>query len=222
MDSLGSSEQRGRKGLIPMADNQNTEHTGAEQPNEPGAEKSHIADFEQMLEQQPDYRSEFDRRVAQALKTAREKWNKEKEQELSEAERLAKMTAEQKAQHEREKAEKKLAQREADVTRRELMAEAKATLASKGLPVELADTLTYTNADACSASMEIVEKAFQTAVTKAVDARLKQPAPKAGTTGGQQGVDYTSLIEKATREGNFSAAAYYTRLSEQTKHNKGD
>lgn len=57
------------------------------------------------------------------------------------------------------------------------MAEAKNNLSDEGLPVELAEVLNYTDADACKKSMETVKKAFQTAVEKAVDEKLKGGKP---------------------------------------------
>lgn len=76
------------------------------------------------------------------------------------------MTKEEKAQYMQNKKEKELSDREAAVTRSELMAEAKNNLSDEGLPVELAEVLNYTDADACKKSMETVKKAFQTAVEK--------------------------------------------------------
>ena len=102
------------------------------------------------------------------------------------AEKLAKMNAEQKAQYEQQKKEKELADREAEITKRELSAQAKETLADKGLPVSLADILNYTDASTCQASIEAVEKAFQEAVAKGVEDKLKggSPMKKAPETGG--------------------------------------
>ena len=61
---------------------------------------------------------------------AQEKWQALADDKLSEAEKLAKMTKEEKAQYMQQKREKELADREAAITRKELMAEAKNTLAS--------------------------------------------------------------------------------------------
>lgn len=95
------------------------------------------------------------------------------------------MTAEQKAEHARQQADQKLAQREAAVTRRELAVTARETLSAKGLPLDLAEVLDYTNAEKCNASIDSVAKAFEKAVSKAVDDRLRQNPPKTGekTTG---------------------------------------
>lgn len=98
-----------------------------------------------------DYQAEFDRRVQKGIDTAlakaQEKWQALTDDKLSEAEKLAKMTKEEKAQYLAQKQEKALAAREADITKRELMAEAKNTLAEKKLPVGLAEVLDYTDAE---------------------------------------------------------------------------
>ena len=98
---------------------------------------------------------------------------------------------EEKAQYMQKKKEKELSDREAAVTRSELMAEAKNNLSDEGLPVELAEVLNYTDADACKKSMETVKKAFQTAVEKAVDEKLKggKPPKKAPETNTQEALE---------------------------------
>lgn len=138
----------------------------------------------------PKMQAEFDKRVAKALDTNRAKMQADIEAKITEArteaEKLAKMNAEQKAQYEQQKREKELADREAEITKRELSAQAKETLADKGLPVSLAEILNYTDASACQASIEAVEKAFQEAVAKGVEDKLKggSPMKKAPDQGG--------------------------------------
>lgn len=135
---------------------------------------------------------EFDRRVKKAIDTAvtkaQEKWQALTDDKLSEAERLAKMTKEEKEQYQRQKKEKELSDREAVITRKELMAEAKNTLASDGLPQELAEVLNYTDADSCKKSMEKVKAVFQKAVETAVEEKLKggKPPKKAPETDPQK------------------------------------
>ena len=86
------------------------------------------------------------------MTNAQEKWQALTDDKLSEAEKLAKMTKEEKAQYMQQKKEKELSEREAAITRKELMAEARNTLACDGLPQELAEVLNYTDADACKKS----------------------------------------------------------------------
>lgn len=138
------------------------------------------------------HQAEFDRRVQKAIDTAltnaQEKWQALTDDKLSEAEKLAKMNKEEKAQYMQQKREKELADREAAITRKELAAEAKNTLAEKGLPVDLAEVLNYSDADTCKKSLESVEKAFQKAVESAVEEKLKggKPPKKAPGTGGEE------------------------------------
>lgn len=125
--------------------------------------------------------AEFDRRVQKAINTAvtnaQEKWKAMTDDKLSEAEKLSRMNKEEKEQYLRQKKEKELSDREAEITRKELQAEAKNTLSEEGLPIELSEVLNYTDADACKSSMETVKKAFQKAVEAAVEEKLKGGKP---------------------------------------------
>ena len=142
--------------------------------------------FDDHLQDQNN-QAEFDRRVQKALGTAKEKWEALMDDKLSEADKLAKMNKEEKAEYLRQKQEKELKDREAAITRRELMAEAKNTLAEKKLPVGLAEVLNYTDAESCNKSMATVEKAFQEAVQAAVEEKLKggEPLKKAPSGDGK-------------------------------------
>lgn len=125
--------------------------------------------------------AEFDRRVQKAVDTAvgkaQEKWQILTDDKVSEAEKLAKMTKEEKDVYLQKKKETELKNREAAITKRELMAEAKNTLAEKKLPVSLAETLNYSDADTCKKSIEAVEKAFKEALETAVEERMKGGDP---------------------------------------------
>ena len=132
--------------------------------------------------------AEFDRRVQKAVNTAvtkaQEKWQALADDKLSEAEKLAKMTKEEKAQYMQQKREKELTDREAAITRKELMAEAKNTLASDGLPQELAEVLNYSDADTCPTAREKVQEVFQRAGDTAVEEKLKGGKPPKKASGG--------------------------------------
>lgn len=153
--------------------------SGGEGSKEPDGGGQNMS-FDDFLREEGN-QAEFDRRVQQAVNTAvtkaKEKWKVLTDDKLSEAEKLEKMTKEEKAQYLAQKQEKALAAREAAITRRELMAEAKNTLTEKKLPVGLAEVLNYTDADSCSKSLTAVEKAFQEAVQAAVDDKLKGGTP---------------------------------------------
>ena len=95
---------------------------------------------------------------------------------LAETEKLALM--EEKVRYRREMAEKELAQREAAVAKRELMAAAIEKLAEADLPKQLASCLCYDSEEECDRSILAVSEAFREAVAKAVNQRLKGNAPK--------------------------------------------
>lgn len=145
-----------------------------------GSGESKGLSFDDFLKESGN-QAEFDRRTQKAIETAltnaKAKWQAMADDRLSEAEKLAKMTKEEKAQYMQQKKEKELTDREAAITRKELMAEAKNTLAGKSLPQELAEMLNYADADSCNKSIAAVEKAFQSAVQKAVEERIRGKTP---------------------------------------------
>ncbi|WP_404989291.1 DUF4355 domain-containing protein [Clostridium culturomicium] len=156
-----------------------TGNTGTDGTGEDG-KGAETKTFDDVLKDK-SYQSEFDKRVAKALETAKSKWETEKAAELenakTEAEKLAKMNAEQKAKYAEEKRIAELEKREKEITTRELKAQAYETLAEKGLPKDLVDILNYSDAESCNKSIESVEKAFQSAVEKAVNEKLRGGNP---------------------------------------------
>lgn len=120
-------------------------------------------------------------RLARERRDAEKRIEQAREEARSEAEKLAQMNEAQRAEHERQRVEQAakdreaaIAKREAEITRRELRAEAIETLHKRGLPANLEAVLNYADADACSASIDTVEKAFREAVQQGVDERLRQ------------------------------------------------
>ena len=133
------------------------------------------------------------RGIQQQLDTARQEGR-------TEAERLAQMSAEERARHDQEQArqeaqrrEQQLQQREAEITRRELLAQAIETLMSRDLPRELESVLDYSSADACNASIANIERVFRAAVQQGVDARLRSSGVNLPAPGSQP--DYASMSD---------------------------
>ncbi|KAB1437568.1 DUF4355 domain-containing protein [Candidatus Galacturonibacter soehngenii] len=156
--------------------------------------------FDDLLKD-PKNQSEFDKKVAKALEKAKSKWEAEATKKIedakTEAEKLAKMNADQKAEYERQKSLEELAKREKDINTRELKAQAYETLAEKGLPKDLANILNYESAETCNQSIEAVQKAFQSAVEKAVNERLRGGTPPKGAQGGMDA--FRAQIAKAVK-----------------------
>ena len=116
---------------------------------------------------------ELDKIVQGRIAKERKAWEKHLEDEKTEAQKLETMSEKEKKKYQEEKRIKELDDREAAITRRELTAQAKVQLADKGIPTELAEILNLTDAESCKKSIEIVEKAFQTAIEKAVEEKIK-------------------------------------------------
>ena len=107
--------------------------------------------------------------VKQRLAREKKKWEKAH----TEAERLQKMTDDEKKQYEEDKRKEDLDNREAAITRRELTAVAKEQLNAAGVPADMADFIDYTDADTVNESVKRLSKAFKGAVQQSVDDRLK-------------------------------------------------
>lgn len=155
----------------------------AENPNDEPADNENVdnkdnQESENSNKSEPKFTQEdVDRIVQGRVAKAEKAWKKQLEDEKTEAEKLAGMSEKDKKKYQEEKRVRDLDEREAAITRRELTAQAKVQLADKGIPVELAEILNLTDADSCKKSIDIVEKAFQTAVEKAVEEKLKGGNP---------------------------------------------
>ena len=144
-----------------------------------GGEKKPVS-FDDLLVDKK-IKSEFDRRVNAAIETAvsnaKEKWEQLADQRVDEAKKLENMTKAEKDAYQAKKREADLDAREAAITKKELEAQAKITLADKHIPQELSAILNYESADACKESISAVEKAFKDAVEVSVSERLKGGDP---------------------------------------------
>jgi len=147
---------------------------------------------------QKDLDAIIDKRLARERKDAETRIK----EAVTEAQKLAKMNADERAQHEREELQKTLSQREAEITKRELKAEAKSQLSDKGLPIELADALPLNDAESTSQAIEAIETAFRKAVEKGVNERLKGTAPKVG-----QPAPHVDEVDKLTAQYNEAVKA---------------
>ena len=164
----------------------------------PQAEAPAVTEAAEKTFTQKDLDAIIDKRLARERKDAE---NRIKEA-VTEAQKLAKMSADERAQHEREELQKTLSQREAEITKRELKAEAKSQLSDKGLPVELADALPLNDAESTSQAIEAIETAFRKAVEKGVNERLKGTAPKVG-----QPAPHVDEVDKLTAQYNEAVKA---------------
>lgn len=127
--------------------------------------------------------SASDARVTQALATAKEKWDKEAIENLDEAKKLEKMTAEQRAKYQFDKdkaafdAEKKAFERQQLVlaTGKELM--------KRGLDASFADVLTGDTAEETATKIDEFEETFRNAVSNSISNKMRGTAPRDKTQG---------------------------------------
>ncbi|WP_307976277.1 DUF4355 domain-containing protein [uncultured Streptococcus sp.] len=101
------------------------------------------------------------------------KWRADQEAKESEAKKLAKMNADDKQAYQLKKREQELADREVEINKRELTAEAKSILSERGLPIELVSNVNLTDADSVHESIDQLQKSWEEAVQKGVSERIK-------------------------------------------------
>lgn len=128
----------------------------------------------------PKNQAEFDKKVAKALETACSKWEQEQVQKEDEAKKLARMNAEEKAQHEKDQLLKELADLKAEKSRSEMTATARGMLNEANLSIgdDLINQLVADNADDTKKAVEGFIDLFNENLEKVVNERLKSPLPK--------------------------------------------
>ena len=138
---------------------------------------------------QAENRAEFDLRVQKAVNTAvtkaQEKWQALTDDKLSEAEKLAKMTKEEKAEYKNRKLEKELADLKRQNSLSEMSKTARKMLADEeiNIPDELLAHLVSESAEDTKTAVEAFTKMYKDAVQAAVKDALKGNTPKGGSGG---------------------------------------
>lgn len=129
-------------------------------------------------------------------------WQKNQEKKVSEAERLSKMTAEEKAAEKLKALEDKIKGYEAAAARTEMAKQARAILSDKGISVgdELLANLIAEDADATKAAVESFVSLFSAAVEKAVKEKVKGDTPKTGTSTGLTKEQILKIQNRAERQ----------------------
>lgn len=131
--------------------------------------------------------AEFDRRVQKAIQTAvsnaQKKWQTMTDGKVSEAEKLAQMTSEEKAEYRAKKAEQELADLKRQIAIGDMASTARKMLADEQitLPDEVVMNLVSDDAEKTKAAVEGFARSFKDAVQSAVKEALRGNPPKAGT-----------------------------------------
>lgn len=129
-------------------------------------------------------------------------WQKSQEKKVSEAERLSKMTAEEKAAEKLKALEDKIKGYEAAAARTEMTKQARAMLADKGINAgdELLSNLIAEDAESTKAAVESFISLFTAAVEKAVKEKVKGDTPRAGTSTGMTKEQILAIPNRAERQ----------------------
>ena len=153
-----------------------------------GGQGAEHLSFDDFLKQEGN-QAEFDRRVQKAIDTAvtnaQKKWKDIHDDKLSEAEKLAKMTNEEKAAYRMSQMEKELNAFKEKDTLAEMSKTARKMLAEDeiNIPDEILTHLVSTDAEDTKNTVQAFAKLFKDAVQDAVKDKLKGNPPKRGTGG---------------------------------------
>ena len=166
-----------------------------ENKNVNAGSEGEVMTFDEILADKT-YQSEFDKRVAKALETARTKWEKEAEVKKTEAEKLAKMDAEEKHKYELEKAMKEKEEAISRLNAYELKEQAIKIANEKELPISLLSVIDYTkeNAESIKTKIEEIEVVYKQAIQSGINDRMKEKTPKTVINGSM--TDNDDEVEK--------------------------
>lgn len=131
------------------------------------------------------------------------KWQKEQERKISEAEKLAGMNAQEKAEHERDTLQKELDALKRANSIAEMEKTARTMLHDDGVnvPDEVVSSLIADDADSTKTKVEAFSKAFKEAVQAAVKDALKGKAPATGKGGSTlTKADILKIANRAERQ----------------------
>ena len=141
------------------------------------------------------------RERAKIEKEYADKADKTVNDKLSEAEKLSKMTKEEKREYELSKREQAIAAKEAEYAQRELKISAMSILEDKGITgdtaKQLSSLLDYSDADKCKASIDNVSKLFESLVQKEVNKKIgKNKTPKTNVSNASNPIELDKLKTK--------------------------
>ena len=129
-------------------------------------------------------------------------WQKKQETKVSEAARLSKMTAEEKAAEQLKTLENRIKEYERNAARAEMTKEARAMLNDKNIHVDdaLLGNLIGEDAETTKASVESFISLFNSAVEKAVKEKVKGETPKAGAPATVTKEQILAIKDRAERQ----------------------
>lgn len=142
-----------------FADSEGEDNANNQEQNKNVQEEGKIKTFQELLDGDKSYQSEFDKRVSQALETAKTKWQQEAEAKRTEAEKLAKMDAEQKLNYELKKFKEENAKLQNQLNAGNLYKQASSIVGEKEIPTGYLDLFDFNveSAESINKKIEIIE-----------------------------------------------------------------
>ena len=140
---------------------------------ESAVEKENEMSFDQMLDSNPAYRSEFDRRTGKAVQTARSNWEQAQAEEQDEAKKLEKMTAAQRERYQLDKDRAAFDAQRASFAAEQMRVTVGAELQKRGLDAGLAEFLAGKTAEESTANLEKFQSIWDKAISATVTDRMR-------------------------------------------------
>ena len=158
-------------------------------------------DSEKENKPEPKYTDEDLDRIIQEKKA---KWDKQAKEAEEEAKKLAKMNAQQKAEHERDKLQKELDKLRSEKARADMAKEARRMCADANINVsdDILSSIITSDADTTKEAVESFIELFKSEVEKAVKEALKGNSVKRGTSpnGGLTKEDIMKVADSVERQ----------------------
>ena len=158
-------------------------------------------DSEKENKPEPKYTDEDLDRIIQEKKA---KWDKQAKEAEEEAKKLAKMNAQQKAEHERDKLQKELDKLRGEKARADMAKEARRMCADANINVsdDILSSIITSDADTTKEAVESFIELFKSEVEKAVKEALKGNSVKRGTSpnGGLTKEDIMKVADSVERQ----------------------
>ena len=172
----------------PSGNQEDNAHKGVNETNpqqKEGAEKKYTDE---------DVNKILDRKFAE--------WSKKKDKEVSEAQKLASMNAQQKAEYQRDELQKKLQELERKEALSEMSKQARKMLSNNGISVtdDLLTVLVTDDAEKTKQAVDTFASLFNNAVKTAVANELKGPPPKTGTSSGLTKEQILAIKDRSARQ----------------------
>ncbi len=149
-----------------------------------GADTSNAADDAAKDSKDTFDQDAVDAKIADALKEARKQWDKEAaakaKKAKADAQRLEKLSEEERNREELENLRKELEIKEANVARKELELSMTKVMAKEGVPHEFLNHLIGEDSESTLKNIKGFKKLFDKKVEEAVNERLKSKTPEAG------------------------------------------